>query len=100
MALLGGDSTASLSALYTAGTTAAISVASTGGQNGLLVIDCRRPPTRYLQITLTNATTLDCQYGGVLARPYNARSLPVSASTTGELLGAKVFVDQPSTASA
>lgn len=100
MSLLGGDSTSSLSALYTAGTTAAITAASTATDNRQLVIDVRRPPTRYLQITLANATTKNVQYGGILARGWNARSLPVSASTTSELAAAKVFVDQPSTASA
>jgi hypothetical protein len=97
MALLGGNTTATQNALYTYGSTVAISVASTAVDNKQLVVDVYRPPTRYLSVTLTNATTKDILYGGILARKYNARSLPVTASTTAELAAAKVFAVQPTT---
>lgn len=94
----GTGATATFAVQTGASTTAFVAIsgataASSGGlDNKLIVIDVCKPRKRYLRPIVTIGTTTDIITGGIIARRYGARSMPTTATTTGDLAAAKVFL--------
>ena len=84
-----------LSLATSLGSTAAISVATTVA-NEIIFIDAVKVQHRYVGVTFSETT--DTESGGVIAIPYNSRSLPVTASTDVTTGNGKRVV-QPTTTS-
>lgn len=98
-----GSATSTLAIYTSASTTGLVAISgatavTTGGaDNKLLVVDICKPRKRYLQPRLDLSTTADTLIGGVVARLYRGRNLATTASTTGALGAAKVFLVNPNT---